>query len=126
MLIYKSKCCLFIDLFLVCSAFAQAQNTRMNDPNVLQEQINQLKQQINNMQKTQDAEINALKKQLGESSSLNAVKKPENELASLRQLAQAEAAKESTITEKPEDVTFIKPTNEHDLVSMATTYFISE
>ena len=106
MLIYKSKCCLFIDLFLVCSAFAQAQNTRMNDPNVLQEQINQLKQQINNMQKTQDAEINALKKQLGESSSLNAVKKPENELASLRQLAQAEAAREKPGEENQENVTF--------------------
>jgi hypothetical protein len=106
MLIYKSKCGLFISLFLVCTAFAQTQNTRTNGPNVLQEQINQLKQQINNMQKTQDAEINALKKQLGESSSLNAAKKPEDELASLRQLAQAEAAKEKPAEENQENVTF--------------------
>lgn len=106
MLIYKSKWSLFIILFLVCTDLAQAGNAETNDPNRLQNQIDQLQQQISDMRKTQDAEINALKKQLGESSGQNVTKEPEDELASLRQLAQAEAAKEKSSEENQENVIF--------------------
>lgn len=106
MLICKFKCSLFIIISIICMNSAQAANTQTNDTNTLQEQINQLKQQINEMQKRQEAEINDLKKQLDESSNQKAEKSPEYELASLRQLAQAEAAKEKPAEEKSEDVTF--------------------
>jgi len=106
MLAYRFKYRLYIILLLVCMDFAQAEHALTNDADVLQEQINQLKKQINNMQKTQDDEINALKKQLSESSSRNVTKKPEDELASLRQLAQTEAAKEKSSEENLEIVTF--------------------
>ena len=106
MLIYNFKWSLFIILFLVCIDFAQAGNTRTNDPDILQEQINQLKQQINDMRKTQDAEINALKKQLVGPSGQSTEQNSDEELASLRQLAQAEAEKEKPVEENQENVTF--------------------
>jgi hypothetical protein len=68
--------------------------------------ITELQQQILEMQKKHDAEINALRQQVNELSSKAVQEKPEDELASLRQLAQAEAAKERPVEEKAADVTF--------------------
>ena len=83
--------------------FAESSN---NDIEKLNTKIIQLQQQIIEMQKKHDAEINALKQQVNELASQTAKQKPEDELASLRELAQAEAVKESSSTEKSEDVTF--------------------
>jgi hypothetical protein len=77
-----------------------------NDIEKVNTKIIELQQQNIEMQKRHDSEINALKQQVDEISSQTARQKSEDELSALRQLAQAEAAKEKPIEEKSEDVTF--------------------
>lgn len=77
-----------------------------SDIEKLNAEIMELRQQMVEMQKKHDAEIEALKQQIDEIAGGAAKKEAEDELAVLRQLAQAEAAKEKPKEEKAEDVTF--------------------
>ena len=93
-------------LFLAMLAnicFAENSN---GDIEKLNTKIIELQQQIIDMQKKHDAEINALRQQVDALSSQTTKQKTKDELTSLRQLAQAETAKEKPIEEKAEDVTF--------------------
>jgi hypothetical protein len=77
-----------------------------SDIEQLNTKILQLQQQAIEMQKKHDAEIKELKQQINELAGQTVKQKPGDELSALRQLAQAEAAKEKPIEEKTEDVTF--------------------
>lgn len=72
----------------------------------LNTKILELQQQIIEMQKKHDAEINALKQQFNKLAGQAAKQEVKDELTVLRELAQAEAAKEKSLEEKAEEVTF--------------------
>jgi hypothetical protein len=72
----------------------------------LNTKILELQQQIIEMQKKHDAEINALKQQFNKLAGQAAEQEVKDELTALRELAQAEAAKEKSLEEKAEEVTF--------------------
>lgn len=72
----------------------------------LNTKILELQQQIIEMQKKHDAEINALKQQFNKLAGQAAKQEVKDELTALRELAQAEAAKEKSLEEKAEEVTF--------------------
>ena len=77
-----------------------------NDIGKLNTKIIELQQQMIEMQKKHYAEIDALKQQVNELAGQTGKPKAKDELAALRELAQAQAAKEKPIEEKAEDVTF--------------------
>jgi hypothetical protein len=77
-----------------------------SDIEKLNTKILQLQQQIAEMQKKHDAEINALKQQLNELADQAAKKESKNELTALRELARDEAAKGKPVEEKAEEITF--------------------
>ena len=72
----------------------------------LNTKILELQQQIIEMQKKHDAEINALKQQFNKLAGQAAEQEAKDELTALRELAQAKAAKEKSLEEKAEEVTF--------------------
>ena len=75
----------------------------IKDPNAY---ILKLQKQIIEMQKKHDAEINSLKKQIDQIAEVTGKSQSNNQLQSLRDLAKAEAAKEKTAEQKPEEQTF--------------------
>ncbi|MFH1613464.1 MAG: hypothetical protein ABIG61_00060, partial [Planctomycetota bacterium] len=81
-------------LFLMLFANVAAAQGKDSDIEQLNTKILQLQQQIIDMQKKHDAEINALKQQVNELAGQTGKPKAKDELAALRELAQAEAAKE--------------------------------
>jgi len=89
---------LLIVLVLSDTLFAQTNN----DVERLDDKILELQRQIEEMQNKHEAEINLLKQQLNEL----AGQEVKDELADLMELAQAEAAKEKSIEEEAEEVTF--------------------
>ena len=94
-------------LFLMLFTNITIAQGKDNDTEQLNTKILQLQQQLIEMQKKHDAEINALKHRVDELSARTTNQKPEeDELASLRQLAKAEAATEKPTEEKSEDVIF--------------------
>ena len=99
MLVYKFKYSLFLIFFFTCISFADQNSTDASN-------LQSLQQQIIEMQEQHDTEINSLKQKIDELSNQDAEQKPKDELASLRQLAQAEAAKEESTEENQENVTF--------------------
>ncbi|MBN2375093.1 MAG: hypothetical protein JXD22_01735 [Sedimentisphaerales bacterium] len=84
-------------------ATAQNEETTTDQLNV---KILHLQQQMIEMQKKHDAEINALKQQINELAIQNNKQKANDELTSLRELAQAETAKDESGEQKDENVTF--------------------
>jgi len=94
---------LFFLCFLANISLAEESSS---DIEKLNARILQLQQQMLEMQKKHDAEIDALKQQINELASQAGKSKPQDELSALRQLAQAEAEKEKPIEERAEDVTF--------------------
>jgi len=97
---------ILIPFIVTVSANTVFAQTSSKDIEQLNTKILQLQQQIIEMQKKHDAEINALKRQINELAGQAAKQKPEDELSALRQLAQAEATKEKPLDEKAEEVTF--------------------
>jgi hypothetical protein len=95
---------LFILIAFNITAIAKEDNT--NNIEQLNAKILELQQQIIEMRKRHDAEIDALKKQIDELSSMTAKQKAGDELTSLRQLAEAEAEEKSAAEEKPEETVF--------------------
>jgi len=77
-----------------------------NDIEKLNTKILELQQQIIDMQKKYDSDISVLKHKIDELSGETVTEEGTDELASLRQSAQAEAAKEKPEEERLEDVTF--------------------
>jgi len=77
-----------------------------NDIEKLNTKILELQQQIIDMQKKYDSDISVLKHKIDELSGEAVTEEGTDELASLRQSAQAEAAKEKPEEERLEDVTF--------------------
>ena len=65
MFICKCKWSPLIILFLVCIGSTQAENTLTDDPNVLQDRISQLRQQMEQDNKKYSEEINVLTEQVG-------------------------------------------------------------
>jgi hypothetical protein len=106
MLIDKFKYGLFTLFFFTYITFADQKDVSADDLQSLQQQVSQLQQQIIEMQKKHDVEINALKQQIDELSLQTAKQEPKDELSSLRRLAQAQAAKAKPSEEKAEGVTF--------------------
>ena len=86
-------------IWAMFTGIATAQN---NEPTIdqLNVKILHLQQQIMEMQKKHDAEINALKQQVDALSSQAAKQHPKDELTSLRELAQAEAVRENPLKKK--------------------------
>ncbi len=93
---------LFLAVFANIS-FAEGNSSDIEKVNI---KILELQQQIIEMQKKHNAEIDALKQQINELTIQAGKSKPQDELSALRQLAQAEAEKEKPIEDKAEDVTF--------------------
>jgi len=94
---------LFIATVSANSAFSQ---TSSDDINHLNAKILELQQQLMEMQKKHDAEINALKQQMDELAAETGKREAKDELASLRELAKAKAAEEIVAEEIPEETTF--------------------
>jgi len=93
-------------LFLVIFTNIGFADDNSSDIEKLNAKILQLQQQMLEMQKKHDKEIAALKKQINDFADQAAKQETKDELASLRELAQAEAAKEKPEEERLEDVTF--------------------
>jgi len=93
-------------LFLMLFTNITTAQEKDSDIEQLNTKILQLQQQMIEMQKKHDAEINALKQQMNKLASQTGKQKAKDELTSLRELAQAEAAKGKPIEEKAEDITF--------------------
>ncbi len=72
----------------------------------LNAKILELQQQIMEMQKRYEAEINALEAQIKELAEASRKQKAEEDIETLRELAKAEAAKEAVPEEKPEETVF--------------------
>ncbi|MFH1616913.1 MAG: hypothetical protein ABIG61_17745, partial [Planctomycetota bacterium] len=81
-------------LFLMLFTNPVVAQEKDGDIEQLNTKILQLQQQMIEMQKKHDAEINALKQQVNELAGQTGKPKAKDELAALRELAQAEAAKE--------------------------------
>jgi len=97
----------FSALAVSCSAvFGQSGAGDANSMARLNARISELQQQIVEMQKKHDEEMAMLKKQINNLASQAEKQETKDELASLRELAQAEAAKEKPTEEKAEAVTF--------------------
>ena len=94
---------LILLLLLPGVVLAQGGDKRFEQLNA---KITQLQQQIIEMQKNHEAEINALKEQIAQLAP--SIPEPEatRDLASLRELAQAEAAKPTSVEEQPEETVF--------------------
>ena len=80
-------------------AFAQNKTEDANSIEEPNQQILELQQRINEMQRKYDAEIHVLKEHIGRDGVISGEPKKEAEIQSLRDLAKAEAAKE-TIAEE--------------------------
>jgi len=93
-------------LFLVIFTNIGFAEDNSGDIEKLNAKILQLQQQMLEMQKKHDKEIAALKKQINDFADQAAKQETKDELASLRELAQAEAAKEKSEEERLGDVTF--------------------
>jgi hypothetical protein len=80
------------------------------DANETVEQLNakilDLQQQIDEMQRRHEAEINALKKQINELIAKTGERNEKEEIVSLRELAKAKAAEEAVPEEMPEEAVF--------------------
>jgi len=83
--------------------FAEGNGSNIEEVN---SKVMELQQQIIEMQKKHDDEIKALKQQINKLADQAAKQKPRDELNTLRQLAQAEAAKEKPVPEQAEEATF--------------------
>jgi len=88
------------------AVFGQSGAGDANSMARLNARISELQQQIVEMQKKHDEEMATLKKQINDLASQAEKQETKDELASLRELAQAEAAKEKPTEEKAEGVTF--------------------
>jgi hypothetical protein len=97
---------ILMPFIVAVSANTVSAQINSNDIEQLNDKILQLQQQIIEMQKEHDAAINDLKQQLNKLAGQTTKQKPKDELSALRQLAQAEAAKEKTPDEMAEEVTF--------------------
>jgi len=87
-------------------AFAENKTEDVNSIEEPNQQILELQQRINEMQRKYDAEIHVLKEQIGIDSGISGEPKKEAEIQSLRDLAKAEAAKETTAEKESEEQTF--------------------
>jgi len=99
---------IFIPILLnlaVSANIAAAQNEE-NNIEQLNAKILHLQQQIIEMQKKHDTEINALKQQMNELAAETGKRKAKDELTTLRELAKAKAAEEAIPEEKPEETIF--------------------
>lgn len=98
-------------IFLILSVLVIPANIAAGQaPNESIEQLNakilELQQQIMEVQKIHEAEINALKEQIKELVEASRQQKAREDIESLRELAKAEAAKEAVPEEKPEETVF--------------------
>jgi len=85
---------------------AAEEKDKINNDEQLNAKILELQQQIIEMQKKHEAEINALKKQIDELSAATTKQKVQDELTSLRQLAKTKATEKMEAEEKPEETVF--------------------
>jgi len=94
-------------LFIVTvSANTASAQTNSNDVKQLNAKVLELQQQIIEMQKKHDAEINALKQQINELAAEASKQKAKDELTALRESAKAKAAEEIIAEKEPEEATF--------------------
>jgi len=87
-------------------AFAEEKADSTKAIDRLNQRITELQQQIIEMQKRHQVEIDALKEQINQLAAKADERKAKDELASLRELAKAKAAEKIPREEKPEEVTF--------------------
>ena len=87
-------------------AFAQNKTEDANSIEEPNQQILELQQRINEMQRKYDAEIHVLKEQIGRDGGISGEPEKEAEIQSLRDLAKAEAAKETIAEEESDEQTF--------------------
>jgi hypothetical protein len=87
-------------------AFAQTEAEDVNSIQEPNQQILELQQRINEMQKSYDSEILTLKKQINQKADESGDQKTKAELQSLRDLAKTEAAKETAAETQNEEQTF--------------------
>ncbi len=85
---------------------AQEKNDGADSIDKLNVRVLELQQQIVEMQKRHDAEINALKQRIDQLIAATGEQKAAKDLASLRELAKAEAAQAAVPTEKVEEAAF--------------------
>ena len=93
-------------IFFQNIGFAQNKVEDVNSTEEPNQQILELRQRINEMQKRYDAEIHVLKEQIYKDAAISEETEKKAEIQSLRDLAKAEAAKETTDEKKLEEQTF--------------------
>jgi len=86
--------------------FAQNKTEDVNSIEEPNQQILELQQRINEMQRKYDAEIRVLKEQIDRDIAISGEPEKEAEIQSLRDLAEAEAAKKTTVEKESEEQTF--------------------
>ena len=97
---------ILILLFLTLFTNLTAAQEKARDIEHLNDKILELQQQIIEIQKKHDAEIDALKRQVNKLAGQAGKPKAKDELAALRELAEAEAAKKTPLEEKVDEKTF--------------------
>lgn len=99
---------IFIPILLILAASANIAAAQNEENNIeqLNAKILHLQQQIIEMQKKHDTEINALKQQMNELAAETGKRKAKDELTTLRELAKAKAAEEAIPEEQPEETIF--------------------